>query len=296
MLSLDRGSARDVWLPECIAFLSGLPEAARRRRALVPIQAYVDDSGNRGNTRHFVLAGLVGHSEDWAAFSEEWAACLAESPSVSVFKMAHAAARSGEFYRWTEQMRDDKLRALARIINRHAKIATWSAIDLEAHAETWAKRLPKPHSETYFYPYHCTIMATCFALWDRGWREPFEIIFDEQVVFGPRARAWYPIVKGVVAHKEPEAVAIMPVDPMFRSDTDFLPIQAADLFAWCIRKATDDPTFTRFEWLLAEMPNVKQTDYSQYYDRERMESVMAQTEAIMRDGLPEELMSLVRGE
>lgn len=261
----------------------------------VPIQAFVDDSGNKGSTRHFVLAGLISHSDDWAAFSNEWAACLATKPSINVFKMGQAASRSGEFYRWTEEMRDAKLLALAKIINRHVKIVTWSVIDLEAHADTWAERLAKPHSETYFWPYHCTIMAACFALWDSGWRERFEIIFDEQVVFGPRARAWYPVLKEVVAHREPEAAAIMPVDPLFRSDTDFLPIQAADLFAWCLRKSTDDPSFTRFEWLLEEMRSVQQTDYSQYYDRERMTAVLEEMEGHLANGtIPLDLLKMGR--
>jgi len=261
----------------------------------VPIQVYVDDSGNRGSTRHFVLAGIVGHSEDWEIFSQEWAECLAAKPSIKVFKMGQAASRSGEFYRWTEDMRDAKLKALAQIINRHVKMVTWSVIDLEAHELTWAKRLPKPHSETYFWPYHCTIMAVCFALWDAGWRERFEIIFDDQVVFGPRARSWYPIVEQVIVLQEPEAASILPIDPIFRSDTDFLPIQAADLFAWCLRKSTDDPSFNKFAWLLEEMRSVSQTDYSQYYDKERLEDVLAQMEAHLASGtLPADLLKMAR--
>jgi hypothetical protein len=78
---------------------------------------------------------------------------------------------------------------------------------------------------------------------------------------------------------------------MFRTDEQFLPIQAADLMAWCIRDATDrlmQPS--SFEWLLAEMPNLQGTDYSQYYDRERMESVWAQTVEILKgNNLPAEV-------
>jgi hypothetical protein len=38
-----------VWLPEGFAFLSGLPTPARKRRLIVPIQAFVDDSGAKGH-------------------------------------------------------------------------------------------------------------------------------------------------------------------------------------------------------------------------------------------------------
>jgi len=276
-MSVLRPPHGESWLPTFLSFLSGLPEDVRRRTLVMPFQAYVDDSGGPGHSKHFVLAGLVGHSEDWAAFSDEWRACLAEKPSIKVFKMSHAARRSGEFYRWTFQMRDEKLRNLARIVNRHAQLATYSIIDLEAHADVWAKRLGKPMNEPYFHPFYCTIMAVCFCLWDNGHRERFEIVFDDQVVFGLRAKAWWPVVRAMIESREAEAATILPVDPIFRSDDDFLPIQAADMYAWCFRKHTDDPTYRDFDWLLAEMPNVKGTDYSQYYDRERMESVLAMT-------------------
>jgi hypothetical protein len=113
--------------------------------------------------------------------------------------MREAAGRTGEFHRWTDAMRNDKLRELARIINRYPRISTYSCIEMEAHGETWGKRLPRPMSEVYFHPFHNTIMATCFELCDMGSREPFKIFFDEQVIFGPRAKAWYPIIRHLPA-------------------------------------------------------------------------------------------------
>lgn len=275
--------------------LSGLPEDARRWRLLVPFQTYVDDSGGLGHSKHFVLAGLIGHSEDWTVFSDEWRACLAEKPSIKRFKMSEAARRSGEFYRWTAEMRDAKLRSLTRIINRHAQVLTYSVIDLAAHQETWAKRLPKPLNEAYFHPFQNTIMATCFLLWDNGHREPFEIIFDEQEVFGLRAKAYYPAFRAMMEYKEPEAATLLPPEPWFRSDDQALPLQAADLAAWCIRKCTDDPAYDQFNWLLAELRSVKQTDYSQYYDRDRMEAVWGQAEDLLKTGnIPPDLLTAFR--
>jgi hypothetical protein len=288
-------ASHESWLPASFEFLSGLPTPVRRRRLIVTFQCFVDDSGGVGHSRHFVLAGLIGSSAGWASFADEWRACLDEEPSIGTFKMREAANLRGEFLGWSKEARDDKLRALARIINRHPRILTYSVIDLDAHSETWRKRLTKPMNEVYFHPFHNTIMATCFTLWDAGWREPFEIIFDEQVIFGPRAKAWYPIIRAIVQHREPEAAQILPVEPMFRKDEDFLPLQAADLAAWCIRRATDDPTYKQFEWLLDEMKQLQGTDYSQYYDRERMESVWAQTEEILRGRtLPAEVVRAYR--
>lgn len=242
----------------------------------MPVQAFVDDSGGKGQSRHFVMAALIAHSEDWARFSDEWRTCLDAEPRLRTFKMREAASCKGQFNGWSEAQRDAKLLLLARIINRYARIATYSAIDLEAHAEMWVPVQRKPHSEPYFWPFHNTIMAACFELWDRGWRERFEIIFDEQVIFGPRAKAWYPAIRDVVAFQNRDESTIMPVDPMFRTDDEFLPLQACDLFAWCWRRGSDIGLSGQrpFEWLLPEMRNVSQTEYSQYYDRERLQSVL----------------------
>lgn len=230
------------------------------------------------------MAGLISHSELWAKFSDEWRACLDNYPRIGYFKMNEAAGLGGEFRRFTKLQRDNKLRELARIINRHVRAVTFSCIDLDAHADTWAKHLPKPNNEEYFWPYQNTIMATCFELWDIGWKERFEIIFDEQVIFGPRARVWYPLVQDIAKHREPEAATILPMDPMFKDDKDFLPLQAADLFAWCMRRGTDAPDNTPFTWLLDELKAVSLSNYSQYYDRARMNAVLDETRRILREG------------
>lgn len=249
----------------------------------MPIQVFVDDSGNKGQSRHFALVGLIGHSDHWAVFNEEWRACLDEAPRIPLFKMREAAARSGAFRGFSLDQRDNRLGALARIINRAAQITTTSIIDHEAHSRTWAS-MPKPHSEVYFWPFQNIIQATCHTLWDAGWREPFEVIYDEQVIFGPRALHWYPVVKRLFELQFPEQSALLPASPEFKKDDDALPIQAADMFAWCHRKATDEQGAIEFEWLLREMPNVKETDYSQYYDFERMQAVKKESERIAREG------------
>jgi hypothetical protein len=277
-----------------MSFLSGLPEPARKRRQLMVIQAFVDDSGSKGSTPHFVLAGLVGSSASWAEFSDEWALVLKEAPAIRIFKMKEAAGLTGQFRGMSAPQRDDKLRALARVINRYPKITTYSIIDLEAHSKTWAHR-PRPHSEPYFWPYWNTITAVCHELYDRGWRERFEIIYDVDVIFGPRARIWYPVIRRIMEEQHPEQAKILPVDPMFKTDDEFLPIQAADMFAWCYRNATDKQDLEAFSWLLKEMPNVRATDYSQYYDLKRMQAVMDDGQRMLREGfVTKEMVEIYR--
>lgn len=276
------------------SFLSGLPIDVRRRRKIMTIQAFVDESGGKGQGKHFVMAGLVSESEAWSDFSTEWRDCLQASPSLNIFKMRHAASLSGNFYGWTAEERDEKLRSLARIINKHARFLMWAAIDMDAHANSWAK-LKKPHNEAYFWAYYVMIMGLCFDLWDMGWREKFEIIFDEQVVFGLRAKRWYPVVRYLLLDKYPDSGSILPVEPLFRKDDDFLPLQAADLYAWCFRRNSDNPQTPAFTWLINELRNVKQSNYACYYDKHRMKDVMLESKRIVENGeIPNHLMSRYR--
>lgn len=259
----------------------------------MPVQAFIDDSGGKGHSRHFVLAGLISDSQRWALFSREWQRCLDQVPRIPLFKMRDAASRTGAFHGFTEEQRDARLRSFAQIINRHVEFAIWTMIDLEAHAQTWAK-LPKPNSEVYFWPFHTLILGICFDLWEEcKWRERFEIFFDEQLIFGERARKWYPLVQAMMQQKHPEESAILPIEPVFRRDDEFLAIQAADLWAWCLRKNTDEPSAKAFEWLLAEMPNVSQSNYCNYYDLQRMSNVDAESLRIFEAReVPNDLLSI----
>src|SRR5687768_17428435 len=57
---------------------------------------------------------------------------------------------------------------------------------------------------------------------------PMEFFFDENVIFGPRAKAWYLVIR---AMSPPNVRARMPVEPFFRNDKTTMPLQAADLTA-----------------------------------------------------------------
>jgi hypothetical protein len=280
------------WPPKGFAFLSGLPEAARRRRQLMPVQAFVDDSGGRGHSRYFVLAGLISDAERWAEFSDEWDACLKDRPAIRRFKMKDAAGCSGEFRPFKPSERDDKLRQFCRIINRYPRLLTYTIIDLASHAETWAKIKFGESKDPYFWPFQNTIMNAALSLWDYGLRERFEIIFDEQLIFGLRAKMWYPGILEIMRIREPDAATIMPIDPLFRTDDEFLPLQAADLFAWLLRNGFDNPENRPFPWMVKELSNVVETEYSQIYDKERMEAVMNESLRIQGDG-PEKYAELI---
>ena len=104
---------RESWLPKGFEFLSGVPESERRRRKLVTIQVYVDDTGLDGRSPYFLFSALYATVPDWAAFSDRWKLVLDEYPRISYFKMDEAADFKGQFYGWSESKRNLKLMRLA---------------------------------------------------------------------------------------------------------------------------------------------------------------------------------------
>lgn len=286
--SLDEPS----WLPPGFTFLSGLPSvAARQRRRIVAIQAFVDDSGAKGQGRVFIFASVSTSARQWAAFSVQWAEALAAAPSIRYFKAREAASRKdGEFAGWSEAKRDDKLRALIRVVNQFRFQMLPFGVDLPGFSQTlgaWDKPLNQP----YFWAYQILIFTVAHDLYEMGLREPFEMIFDEQVIFGPRAHVWYPLAKRILGLYRPELAAIMPTDPLFQNDETTMPLQLADLFAWMTRRDVAEET-NPLGWIRTEFRTVNTSPNQTLLDEPFMRLMM--TNMTHPDAVPDEIVRLYR--
>lgn len=263
------------------------------------IQVFIDESGGKGQGNVFVMAGWLGRPEQWALFSTEWQQCLQSTPRIAYFKMREAASLSGQFKGISEASRDDKLRAFARIIRKYATAAIHCTTDLDGFAGT-IEKVGKPFSDPYFWPFHITIMAACLDLVDRGSQEPVEIIFDEHSIFGRRAKLWYPIVRAMMS--DPADAAVMPLEPIFRSDIEVLPLHASDMVAWLMRRtmnrhwsiierwdlgdslATGTTEPGDFSWLVGEeLGFVEMSPHAQFMTRRRLEGIIERTNRHLRE-------------
>ena len=255
------------------------------------IQAFIDESGGKGHSRVFTMAGWLSPRERWLDFSNEWSACLSRHPQLDYFKMGEAAAGSGQFRNMPPSLRDSKLRELASIIRKHALLAFHCTIDLEGFADT-ISNLGKPFRDPYFWPFHITIMALCFECIDRGYSSPIEVVFDEHSIFGPRAIPWYPLIR--LFMNEPQEAAVMPSSPTFSTDDESLPLQASDMLAWLMRRSMDAnwdvieewertgefdnsrPDVTNsYAWLVEEeLRFVEMSPHCQFLTQQRLEGVV----------------------
>lgn len=240
----------------------------------MPIQVWLDDSG--GDNQVFqVIAGLIGQAEEWARFSDLWSACLGQSPAISYFKMREAAGSTGQFYGFSDGERDAKVRGLAQIINQFGFQAVHATIDSVAFADTIKKHSHlTPMTMPYWHAFNYVVYAVCRELLDRGEKVPCELIFDD-TPFRERVKAWYPMVRIVLDDQER---AVLPLEPLFRDDLTFVPLQAADMIAWSCRRDTasmnTEAEWHCFGWLGKELSNMTVSKFSDYVDRARMDEIV----------------------
>jgi hypothetical protein len=223
-----------------------------------------------------VLAALIGESGQWADFSGNWQAALKEPPSIEYFKMQEAAGLKSQFGRLKATQRDTKLKRLAAVLNTYTFDFISVSLDLAAFYEIMSEHMPKPANNPYFVGFHQIIAAVGLHLLDRKYAGRFEIIFDENVIFGPKAKRWYPLVRDVAL---PEIAGLLPLEPIFKNDHEFLPLQAADMLAWLVRRAWNQNQSQQFGWLIDEIPNVRPSEHVQIVGRERMQDMVKQSYA-----------------
>jgi hypothetical protein len=226
--------------------VSGYPPGKRENRVMVVLtdpQLAADASGNEPQSPVFVIAGFVAPAAKWADFSAAWQVALDEPPKLDYFKMNEAASMSGQFHPrrgWTEAKRDDRLVTLARIIKDHTSVRVSAWI---RHADYNKYILPLPAlvrhlgvDSPYVLLVHQLILAIAVMGDRHGIITPPDYIFDTEKSFDEEIFANWPTMKWLVENSTKSDLAKFFGDrPIFRDDKSFLPLQAADLYAWQVR-------------------------------------------------------------
>jgi Protein of unknown function (DUF3800) len=235
----DRASG-EMW-----RLVSGFPACERERRSIFVLQpqACIDDSGSEPTKPHFILAGFVAPASGWAALSTEWQAALDESPKLEYFKMNEAILLIKQFDKkkgWDEAKRDDRLITFTRIIRKHAKIRIHAKMK-NADFDKYIKSIPVPNRKLVSdSPYILLFTQIILAMAVRGdiygVNEPCDFMFDEQVGFSEAIQHYWPMFKETVKNSSKSDLPAFVGDlPIFRDEKRFLPLQAADLYAWQMR-------------------------------------------------------------
>jgi hypothetical protein len=238
-------------LNEIAVLLSGLPKDARCKRILVMLQGYTDDSGSDGTRPPFVLAAYLLEAEKWADFSDEWKIELGRNPKIKYFKMNEAASGDGEFLGVPIEFRRYKIRNLLAIIKKHNLEGidihiSWE--DYRAHLETNAPENVTPYGLLFF---GLLDALERYQVKKGIYPEKMELAFDEQGKAGQLAIMFYSMLK---AQNRLPAENMISGTPRMLDDVVYVPLQAADMLAWTIRRSLDeDKSLQDWNWVHEEL-------------------------------------------
>ena len=199
-------------------------------------QAYIDDSYTPNG--EFVLAGHVATAEAWAEFSKDWenilpAGTLSKSGWYH-FKMKEMAANADRMKRlpgfwWT--------------IQKHVVVSLSCRINIEELRRARARiYVPGGQIDWGFWSNPYLAATRCLLDMFHNNRhkiekripvdQPVDFIFDEQTEKAVILEAW----DRYIASRSVEIRALYGATPRFENDQRFLPLQAADFWAWWVRE------------------------------------------------------------
>lgn len=215
------------------SLVSGYPARLRSEKLLVMLQAYVDDSISPSGDRRLYLAAYVHHAEAWAEFSDAWDAALRAEPAVESFHMVEAQNRRGAFKGWSEAARNKKVRDLAAVIYAFGPWGVHASVSVASFNRLVKPFVPHPLGT----PYHPLFFAVIFGvarIHDMlGLTVPCDFIFDEHDGLPRKVLPFWDLMAEPLAASTKRLIGGQPI---FRDDTKVLPLQAADMLVWHLRR------------------------------------------------------------
>lgn len=203
-----------------------------------PYQAFCDGSKGKAPERILLLCALVQTHSVWSAFTEDWKTALDAAPGIRFFHMREARTREGEFKGWKTIDRDLKIVSLVEVILRHNPHAISCCISSEDYNTILRPASPSDLRHVFSLAFHVVISTVAEYQLGADLGGLTDFVFDDEGDVGNEALIWYPAIKESAS---PRMRAIMGATPVFRSDEQVLPLQAADLVAWHKRRKKEIP-------------------------------------------------------
>lgn len=197
------------------------------------LQAYIDDSASDQGEQRLFLAGFINTADRWIRFSEAWAEELGQPPTISYLKMSEANGFGGEFRGWDATDRDEKIRGLARVIRHFEPRSIHASVSQSEFRAIVAPVAPHGFSTPYSLCFHAMMLPLAIRQSQERVKVPIDFIFDSQEGLGTQAAFFY----GKIRESQPKKIReVMCASPIFCDEKLVLPLQAADMLAWHIRR------------------------------------------------------------
>jgi hypothetical protein len=201
----------------------------------VLLQAYIDESGTESTERQpfIAVAGFISTSENWANFSIDWQNELDKDPPLKYFKMREAFHRIKQFDGFSKNDAQYRVNNFIDIIKAYAMVRVSSSIDKREYDLFERGQIPAKIDSPYFYCFHQLYYSIIVYQRRYRWDTQIDFIFDEAGRIGVETVKWTAIIKKWAS---PSYHPYFGSPPIFRDDEKFLPLQAADLYAWLVRR------------------------------------------------------------
>lgn len=225
------------------SLLAGVPRVLRERRWIVMLQCFIDDSGNSPDGGLFVLAGYIMNEKRWEDFTERWYAQLQRDFPIDYCRMSDAESGEGPFAGMDRIHRNRKVKDLALVIHECNPVPFVCQMEWKDWIEIAEGNLPPGFDVPYavlFYQMMKSVadfQVKSDELGSFGYL-PVDFIFDEQGAAESKCLKWYHPLKDKVA--EPHKT-MMSNTPQFKDDRQVMPLQAADMLAWHLRREYQFP-------------------------------------------------------
>jgi hypothetical protein len=216
-----------------VGLVCGFPGDRAWRRQLLTLKEYkahVDGSGT-GSPDLLVLAGYIAPAQAWIEFSKDWQTRLnhAKLACFKMNEMAHSIEIAGWFYRAIEE---SKITAAISCAIKTSELVNVVKTFPWPPEITNVKSIKNPY---YFAFKAITDMVAQYQT-QLGIDEPVDFIFDDESEKVKLSGIW----DMIKLSSSPEFRKNMGDEPAFKKDDKVLPLQAADLYAWWIRKWYND--------------------------------------------------------
>ena len=211
----------------------GYTSHLRAGKPLAFLKAYADDSGSDLGDRRLFIAGYLNSTWQWSLFADAWHEELMEPPSVQYLHMVEANALRGQFAGWGKEARDQKLQSLLRVIRQFEPISFEFSINRVEVEQLLAPNAPRGLASPHFAGILRIVIGIAEFMARDGYKGKIDFIFDTQDgVSTDIALFWDELMKSFPR----SARNAISGPPIFRDDKDLMPLQAADMLSWHLRK------------------------------------------------------------
>lgn len=194
----------------------------------------MDDSGS-GHGKVAVLAGFLSTPDRWKQFSEELEDLCEQEPKTPDFRMVKATGFR-KYWPATREALDKRIQDVAALILKHVTYRIDVVVGRDAYEFIAKGKVPPEIDDPYFLLFCNVILAVAQFMDKMKLAGTVDFVFDEQGKIGRTARSLYYAVK---KYARPEMRQRMGQEPVFKHDRDLLPLKAADLLAWQLRRHWD---------------------------------------------------------